>query len=191
MPLDATVGRGGRITPIVTALVLSMFLSTGSSAQERPGSPFEAVSRSQQATWVTTHSTGDHIPTRALQPVALESTARASSGRVVAGALLGSAGSLGLMYAGAFTGGVASGDDYDGSQFTALILGAATGSIVGSTLGSFAVVGHPEKALFGSVAGGLFGILAALGVSSLGHDSGAILAYSLVQGTTAALVAGR
>ena len=69
--------------------------------------------------------------------------------------------------------------------------GAAGGSILGSTLGSTAVLGNGKRALLGSIAGGLLGLVAAKGVSEAGYDTGAFITYSVVQGTTAALVAGR
>ena len=53
------------------------------------------------------------------------------------------------------------------------------------------MVGNPTRAFLGSIGGGLLGVVTAMGVSGLGHDTAAFVTYSLVQGATAALVAGR
>lgn len=190
MSYDATVARavGVGTTPLIRALLLSAILSTASSAQERTLSPFEGVSRT---TPVILNAQPDTRPAGPA-PVALRPTpdshVRASPDRIAGGALLGSAGSFGLMYAGALAGWMSAGD---GCNLSGMLAGAAAGSVLGATLGSAAVVGNPTRAFVGSIGGGLLGLVAAMGVSGLGHDTAAFVTYSLVQGATASVVAGR
>ncbi len=190
MSYDATVARtvGVGTTPLITALLLSAILSTASSAQERTRSPFEGVSRIAPAMLNAQHDTRPASSAPVSLPRTSDSHVRASPDRIAGGALLGSAGSLGLMYAGALAGWMSARDGY---HFGGMLAGAATGSVLGATLGSAAVVGNPTRAFLGSIGGGLLGVVTAMGVSGLGHDTAAFVTYSLVQGATAALVAGR
>ena len=61
----------------------------------------------------------------------------------------------------------------------------------GTRSGASLPLGNPGRAALGSVSGGLVGFLMAMGVAHLGHEAAAVATYSIVQGTTAALVAGR
>jgi len=173
----------------LAALMMLTALPTTVVGQEQAPSPFEHITATATATPVQPIARRLEAPGVPSTPQAFEAKSPATSGEIAGGAILGSIGSFGFMYAGAFAG-WAVGDDYEGN-YGGLMLGAAAGSVLGSTLGSSLALGNPGKALMGSLGGGFAGFLMAMGLSSLGQETLGVATFSIIQGTTAALVAGR
>lgn len=167
---------------LTSMLTLAVARTPPAAAQERMASPFDGL-RPVTATLGPRHPSS-HV-TGPVPPSAPQHQPDVS-GRVAGAIGLGAVASFALTVVGGIVGG--SLDKSGDYSYGGILIGGAIGSVIGSTMGTSAVLGHPERALPGSLGGGLLGLVLVSGLANSGQDGLLLPVYSITQATVATLV---